>query len=277
MTALLSMLAAAPDPSLAQVLSLDPESPQRLPAPLRLAALVGAVERTRAPLPVRPSGVNGLAVLHQADLRLALRTGELERAEEAAVAVWRRHGLARVHSLVEALLREVSTERTGEVVTLLDEHLVLATADRLVARLHCRSATPRGERVVVVVASGGVGSQAVLGRARAHQVEHAGWPAVVVPPREAMQLQGDARVVAVVHPGDDLEAVLGGLARGPLTRREGEVLRCVADGLTTAEAAASLGVGAATVRSHLDRIFAKTGTTHRAAAVAVALRRGWVS
>jgi DNA-binding CsgD family transcriptional regulator len=54
------------------------------------------------------------------------------------------------------------------------------------------------------------------------------------------------------------------------------VLGCVADGLTNSEAATRLGVGAATVRSHLDRIFTKTGTTHRAAAVAMALRRGWV-
>lgn len=62
-----------------------------------------------------------------------------------------------------------------------------------------------------------------------------------------------------------------------LTGREREVLECVARGLTNAEAAQELGLGAATVKSHLDRVFVKTGTTHRAAAVAHAMRSGWLT
>lgn len=62
-----------------------------------------------------------------------------------------------------------------------------------------------------------------------------------------------------------------------LTDREREVLQCVSAGMTNAEAGAALGLGAATVKSHLDRVFLKTGTTHRAAAVATALRSGWFS
>jgi DNA-binding CsgD family transcriptional regulator len=62
-----------------------------------------------------------------------------------------------------------------------------------------------------------------------------------------------------------------------LTQREREVLTAVADGRTNNEIAQSLGVAPATVKSHLDRVFAKTGTEHRAAAVAFALRRGWIS
>lgn len=62
-----------------------------------------------------------------------------------------------------------------------------------------------------------------------------------------------------------------------LTGREAEVLLAVADGRTNAEIAQLLHVSLATVKSHLDNIFTKTQTEHRAAAVARALRRGWIS
>jgi DNA-binding NarL/FixJ family response regulator len=47
--------------------------------------------------------------------------------------------------------------------------------------------------------------------------------------------------------------------------------------MTNAEAADVLYLGAATVKSHMDHIFLKTGTTQRAAAVAVAMRNGWLT
>lgn len=62
-----------------------------------------------------------------------------------------------------------------------------------------------------------------------------------------------------------------------LSEREREVLDAVARGMTNAEVATLLGLGQATVKSHLDRVFVKTGTTHRAAAVAHALRAGWLT
>ena len=76
----------------------------------------------------------------------------------------------------------------------------------------------------------------------------------------------------------DAAVLLSALTRRgcPLSERELEALRCVADGLTNVEAAEALGVAAATVKSHLDHVFLKTGTTGRAAAVALALRRGWI-
>lgn len=61
-----------------------------------------------------------------------------------------------------------------------------------------------------------------------------------------------------------------------LTPREREVLLAVADGHTNAEIAAQLSVSPATVKTHLDHVFAKTRTEHRAAAVARALRQGWI-
>ena len=76
----------------------------------------------------------------------------------------------------------------------------------------------------------------------------------------------------------DVAVLLSALSRRgcPLSERELEALRFVADGLTNVETAEALGVAAATVKSHLDHVFLKTGTTGRAAAVALALRRGWI-
>lgn len=62
----------------------------------------------------------------------------------------------------------------------------------------------------------------------------------------------------------------------PLSHRERQVLTCVARGLSNPTVAAELGVGSATVKTHLDRVYLKLGTHDRAAAVATALRRGWV-
>ncbi len=62
-----------------------------------------------------------------------------------------------------------------------------------------------------------------------------------------------------------------------LTEREGEVLRLIAAGRSNAEIAEQLFVGEATVKTHVNRIFAKTGSRDRSQAVAYAHRRGLVS
>lgn len=76
----------------------------------------------------------------------------------------------------------------------------------------------------------------------------------------------------------DVPALLTALAGAgsPLSGREREVLGQVAEGLTNAEAAAALGISPSTLKTHLDRVFEKTGTTRRGAAVALALRSGWL-
>jgi DNA-binding NarL/FixJ family response regulator len=59
-----------------------------------------------------------------------------------------------------------------------------------------------------------------------------------------------------------------------LTPREAEVLALIAEGLTNAEIAERLVVSAATVKTHVNHIFAKAGVRDRAQAVVYAYANG---
>jgi DNA-binding NarL/FixJ family response regulator len=59
-----------------------------------------------------------------------------------------------------------------------------------------------------------------------------------------------------------------------LTPREAEVLRLIADGKSNAEIARELFISEATVKTHINNLFAKAGLRDRAQAVTYAYRKG---
>jgi DNA-binding NarL/FixJ family response regulator len=61
---------------------------------------------------------------------------------------------------------------------------------------------------------------------------------------------------------------------GGLTQREAEILGLIARGLTNPEIAARLFLSNHTIKTHIGRIFAKTGSRDRAAAIGYAHRHG---
>jgi PAS domain S-box-containing protein len=68
----------------------------------------------------------------------------------------------------------------------------------------------------------------------------------------------------------------GDLGHRPVSVRELEVLRLAADGHTGPAIAERLVIAPSTVKTHFNNIYAKLGVCDRAAAVAVALRRGLI-
>jgi DNA-binding CsgD family transcriptional regulator len=81
------------------------------------------------------------------------------------------------------------------------------------------------------------------------------------------------RHLHVVDPGT-LPAVPDWVRR--LSPREAEVLRCLADGMSSAEIAQALWISNATVKSHVARLIAKVGVRDRLQLVVEAYRSGFV-
>lgn len=88
----------------------------------------------------------------------------------------------------------------------------------------------------------------------------------------ALQLLEDAVRTQPISPSKARECERA----SPLTGREREVLRLVADGLPDKQIGRNLAIAERTVRRHLTSILNKLGASNRAQAVAVALQRGFL-
>jgi DNA-binding NarL/FixJ family response regulator len=100
-------------------------------------------------------------------------------------------------------------------------------------------------------------------------------------PREDLfrAVEAAARGQAVLSPAvaTRLMGQLRQPASEPLSQRELEVLELVARGSTNREAAKQLFISEATVKTHLLHVYAKLGVNDRAAAVAAAFSRGYLT
>lgn len=82
------------------------------------------------------------------------------------------------------------------------------------------------------------------------------------------------RLVTAVLAGQPVAGTDQGTLPDELTPREAEVLKLIAAGLSNAEIAEALVVSGATVKTHVNRIFYKTGARDRAQAVRYAYKQG---
>ncbi|WP_018657294.1 response regulator transcription factor [Actinomadura flavalba] len=90
-----------------------------------------------------------------------------------------------------------------------------------------------------------------------------------------------AAAIRTVHAGGrvldaDLAASAISAGDNPLTAREREILRLLADGAETADVAARLHLSDGTVRNYLSTAMAKLGGGNRLAAVRAARDMGWI-
>jgi two-component system response regulator DesR len=85
------------------------------------------------------------------------------------------------------------------------------------------------------------------------------------------------RAVRRVAAGERVvESASGAAADSPLTEREVEVLRLIAQGRSSAHIADHLGLTVGTVRNYVSAIIRKTGVRNRLEAMSVAAQSGWL-
>ena len=128
-------------------------------------------------------------------------------------------------------------------------------------------------QVAQAVRAAAVGTSVLDSAVRARLLDVAG-------SAQGLDAQGPAAAPQRAAPNEPGQATSPGDAIAPrpapdrLTTREIEVLRLIAAGLANREIASRLFLSEATVKSHINRIFAKTGVRDRASAVRYAFQHG---
>ena len=85
-----------------------------------------------------------------------------------------------------------------------------------------------------------------------------------------------AAILAAAASSTDFHCKLDLSAAPPLTRREREVVRLVADGRSNDEIGAALDITTKTVEGHLRRLFERLGAQSRTELATRAVREGWL-
>jgi len=146
------------------------------------------------------------------------------------------------------------------------------TADHPGTRVVVLTTYADDESIISALQAGALGyltkdaTRAEIGRA---VVAAAAGQAVLDPAVQQKLLAAAARAPV---PSESLGAAPG---NGELTPREAEVLRLIAAGQSNREIARTLFVSEATVKTHVNRIFAKTGSRDRSQALRYAYTHGY--
>jgi DNA-binding NarL/FixJ family response regulator len=111
-------------------------------------------------------------------------------------------------------------------------------------------------------------------RADCHRV--AGRSAAEAAERRAALKSRQAAQRARANAGSPSSADTAAVPERSITSREAEVLTLASHGLTYGEIAEQLAITGATVRTHLENIYARLGVSDKASAVAVGLRHGLI-
>jgi non-specific serine/threonine protein kinase len=93
---------------------------------------------------------------------------------------------------------------------------------------------------------------------------------------EGRTISLDSAIACVLHERGDSEAEPAGATALGLSRREGEVLRLLAEGRSNQEIAEALFISPSTVANHVTNILNKLGVESRTAAAVHALRHGLI-
>ncbi len=202
-----------------------------------------------------------------------------------------REGLVAILGLLPGIEVVAAAADGDEAVALTGEHhpdvvlmdLRMPRCDGVTATRRIRAAHPGTEVVVLTTFDDDESIVAALSAgARGYLTKDAGSAQLAHAIRAAVDGQ------AVLSPAVQARLVAAARAAGPgtvpgppaaplpdgLTPREAEVLRLIAAGLSNAEIAAALFVGEATVKTHINHLFAKAQVRDRAQAVRYAYRRG---
>jgi two-component system nitrate/nitrite response regulator NarL len=158
-------------------------------------------------------------------------------------------------------------------VALLDLHLPRRDAIDVLRELRIRGHTATRVVLISVSDDGATVHRSIAAGAAGYLVKDAG-PTEIC---DALSAVASGRTVLPVGLHAGLAAEIqdqAGASEPLLSAREEEVLRWTAEGRSAREVAAQLVVSTATVKTHLQHIYAKLDVSDRAAAVAKAMRRG---
>jgi DNA-binding NarL/FixJ family response regulator len=191
-----------------------------------------------------------------------------------------REGLTALLELIDDLeLVGVAEDGAQAVDLVADRHpdvvlmdLRMPVMDGVEATRRIRRDHPDAEVVVLTThADDGSVLAALRAGARGYLTKDAGMAEIAraVAAADAGQALLDPQVQARV-----VQGLTSGSRPAPLTDRETEVLALIADGLSNAEIATRLVVSEATVKTHVNRIFAKIAARDRAQAVRWAYQHG---